>query len=413
MFSLRSYLVYPRPRRLNSTYYFSVHYKESLDTEGACRVKSSTSGTSQSRRAPILFVKTKDGSMRMCIDYRQLNNIRYQGSTIYSINSAEHFSKIDLHSGYCQLKVKRLMCTRLPLRLIMGITSSWLCLLMSLSTMSTFVLSCRHSKKNNYMLSLETEVSFLGHVVTAEGIQVDFKKIEVVVEWKKSKNMPKLQSFLVLASYYWRFVEGFSLSSFEKLKSVLTQAVEFVVYINVSHVSLGCVLMKDGKMLHEGNYLTHDLELAIVVFALKIWRHFLYGERCIIYINHKSLKYLLTQKELNLRQRKWVEFLKDYDYMIEYHPDKPNVVADALNRKAMTDLRAMFARVNMFEDGIFLAELQVKPSWVDEILVKQLSVKSLVQCLLQVDLGETSDFNLTATMFCVSGVGFIYLTTKS
>ncbi|KAA3473644.1 reverse transcriptase [Gossypium australe] len=112
------------------------------------------------------------------------------------------------------------------------------------------------------------------------------------------------------------------------------------------------------------NYPTHDLELAAVVFALKIWRHYLYGEKSIIYTDHKILKYLLTQKELNLRQRRWVELLKDYDCSIEYHPGKANVVANALSRKVISDLRAMFAHLSLYEDGSLLAELQVKPTWV-------------------------------------------------
>ena len=83
---------------------------------------------------------------------------------------------------------------------------------------------------------------------------------------------------------------------------------------------------------HEQNYPTHDLELAAVVFALKIWRHYLYGEKCRIYTDHK---YQLTQKELNLRQRRWLELFKDYDCIIDYHLGKVNVVADALSRKTM------------------------------------------------------------------------------
>ena len=89
---------------------------------------------------------------------------------------------------------------------------------------------------------------------------------------------------------------------------------------------------------HKTNYPTHDLELAVVVFALKIWRHYLYGETCQIFTVHKSLKYLLTQKELNLRQRRWLELIKDYELVIEYHPRKTNVVADALSRKSSASL---------------------------------------------------------------------------
>ncbi|KAL4273759.1 hypothetical protein GQ457_09G020940 [Hibiscus cannabinus] len=126
--------------------------------------------------------------------------------------------------------------------------------------------------------------------------------------------------------------------AFEKLKEALTNAPvliqpvsgkEFVVYSDASYVGLGGVLMQEGRVVayasrqlktHEKNYPTHDIELAAVVFALKIWRHYLYGERCMVYTDHKSLKYLMTQKELNLRQRRWLELLKDYDLSIEYHP---------------------------------------------------------------------------------------------
>ena len=86
---------------------------------------------------------------------------------------------------------------------------------------------------------------------------------------------------------------------------------------------------------HEQNYPTHDLELAAVVFTLKIWRHYLYGEKCRIFTNHKNLKYLLTHKELNLRQCRWLELFKDYDCIIDYHPGKANVVVDALSRRTI------------------------------------------------------------------------------
>ena len=126
-----------------------------------------------------------------------------------------------------------------------------------------------------------------------------------------------------------------------------TPGKEYILYSKVSRIGLGCVLMEDGKVVtyaskqlkpHEQNYPTHDLELVMVVFSLKIWQHYLYGVKCRIYIDHKSLKYLLMQKELNLRQRRWLELFKDYDCIINYHPGKANVVADALSRKAMTAL---------------------------------------------------------------------------
>ncbi|KAJ8900073.1 hypothetical protein K2173_024189 [Erythroxylum novogranatense] len=217
-----------------------------------------------------------------------------------------------------------------------------------------------------------------GHVISSEGIRVDPSKIEAIVNWKPPRNVTEVRSFVGLAGYYRRFVKGFSViaspltkllrkgvkyewsdrcqSSFDQLKNMLTEAPvlvqptagkEYVMYTDASGIGLGCVLMQEGKVIayasrqlktHEQNYPTHDLELAAVVFALKIWRHYLYGERCRIFTDHKSLKYLLTQKELNLRQRRWFELFKDYDCIVDYHPDKANVVADALSRKTISAL---------------------------------------------------------------------------
>jgi hypothetical protein len=117
----------------------------------------------------------------------------------------------------------------------------------------------------------------------------------------------------------------------------------FSIYCHMSGQGLACVLMQDGRVVayasqklskHEVNYPTHDLVLAAVVHALKIWRHYLVGKRCELYTDHKSLKYIFTQSNLNLRQRRWLELIKDYDLGINYHPRKANVVADALNRRS-------------------------------------------------------------------------------
>jgi len=116
----------------------------------------------------------------------------------------------------------------------------------------------------------------------------------------------------------------------------------FEVYCDASGTGLGCILVQDNRIIayasralqnHEKNYPTHDLELAAVVHALKIWRHHLMGTHCNIYTDHKSVKYIFTQADLNMRERRWLELIKDYDIEFHYHPRKANVVADALSRK--------------------------------------------------------------------------------
>nr|GEW98903.1 putative reverse transcriptase domain-containing protein [Tanacetum cinerariifolium] len=190
---------------------------------------------------------------------------------------------------------------------------------------------------------------------------------------KKDVGEASIRHFLGLAGYYRRFIEGFSKiaksmtkltqkgikfdwgekeeSAFQLIKQKLCSAPilalpegsrDFVVYCDASHKGLGSVLMQREKVIvyasrqlkiHETNYTTHDLELGSVVFALKIWRHYLYGTKCTVFTDHKSLKHILDQKELNMRQRRWLELLSDYNYDNRYHPRKANVVVDALSRK--------------------------------------------------------------------------------
>ena len=131
--------------------------------------------------------------------------------------------------------------------------------------------------------------------------------------------------------------------------------------------------MQEGKVIayasrqlmpYEKYYPTHDLELAAVVFALKIWRHYLYGTSCQVFTDHKSLKYLFTQKDLKMRQRRWLELLKDYDMQIQYHPSKANSVADALSRKLVGSLAC-------------LATVSAEPTIVEEVKTRQVEDKFL------------------------------------
>jgi hypothetical protein len=204
-----------------------------------------------------------------------------------------------------------------------------------------------------------TEVAFLGHVISARGVSVDPGKVKDVLNWIPPTTVSEIRSFLGLAGYYHRFIKDFSKigkpmtklleknkafewtkecqASFEELKKRLTSSPvlvlpdltkKFDIYCDASHQGLGCVLMQEGQVVcyasrqlrkHEENYPTHDLKLAAVVHAL-IWRHYLIGHRCEIYSDHKSLKYIFTQNDLNLRQRRWLELIKDYDLGINYHP---------------------------------------------------------------------------------------------
>ncbi|GJS99947.1 putative reverse transcriptase domain-containing protein [Tanacetum coccineum] len=217
------------------------------------------------------------------------------------------------------------------------------------------------------------KVQFLGHVIDSEGIHVDPVKIKSIKDWASPKSPTEIRQFLGLAGYYRRFIEGFSKiakpmtkltqkkvkfvwgdkqeAAFQLLKQKLCSAPilalpegseDFIAYCDASKKGLGAVLMQREKVIayasrqlkiHEKNYTTHDLELGAVVFALKIWRHYLYGTKCTVFTDHKSLQHILNQKELNIRQRCWLELLSDYDYEIRYHPGKANVVADALSKK--------------------------------------------------------------------------------
>ncbi|GJR12163.1 putative reverse transcriptase domain-containing protein [Tanacetum coccineum] len=291
------------------------------------------------RGAPILFVKKKDGSFRMCIDYRELNKLtvknRYplpriddlfdqlQGSSVYS--------KIDLRSGYHQLRVREEDIPKTAFRTRYGHYEF---------QVMPFGLT------NAPAVFMDLMNRFLGHVIDSEGIHVDPAKIESIKDWASPKSPTEIRQFLGLAGYYRRFIEGFL--KIAKPMTKLTQkrsslrSEDFIAYCDDSKKGLGAMLMQREKVIayasrqlkiYEKNYTTHDLELGAVVFALKIWRHYLYGTKCTVFTDHKSLQHILNQKELNMRQRRWLELLSDYNCEIRYHPEKENVVADALSRK--------------------------------------------------------------------------------
>ena len=210
--------------------------------------------------------------------------------------------------------------------------------------------------------------------MSTSGVSVDPEKVEAVMSWEWPKSVFEIRSFLGLVGYYRRFLEDFSRlaapmtrltrkevrfglddlceEAFQELKRRLTSAPilivpergqGYTVYCDASRAELGCVLMQSERLVaygsrqlknHEQNYPTHDMELAAVVFTLKIWLHYLYDEQFEVYSDHKSLKDIFKQRDLNMRQRRWMEFLEDYDFTLHYHPGKENLVADALSRKS-------------------------------------------------------------------------------
>ncbi|RVW79768.1 Transposon Ty3-G Gag-Pol polyprotein [Vitis vinifera] len=235
--------------------------------------------------APILFVKKNDGSMRLCIDYR-VNKVTARNKyplpriddLFDQLQGACVFSKIDLWFSYHQLRVRSEDVPKMLFELDMGIMNDILV----------------YSKSRN---EHERHLSIVLQALRDKQLYAKLKKCNAMSNWRRPNIVTEIRSFL-------------------------------------GWLGLGCVLMQHGKVVayasrqlkpYERNYPTHDLELAVVVFALKIWRHFLFGETCEIFTDHKSLKYLFSQKELNMRQRRWIELLKDYDCIIQYHLGKANV----------------------------------------------------------------------------------------
>ena len=208
-------------------------------------------------------------------------------------------------------------------------------------------------------------------------------------------------------------------ASFEKLKAFLIEAPiltqptygkEYMIFSDASLNGLGCVLMQEGKVVayasrklkpHDKNYPTHDLELTAIVFTLKIWRHYLYGEKCFIYTDHKSLKYFPSQRELNLRQRRWMELIKDYDCVIDYHLGKANVVAYALSRKLVQTLRALNAHLSLSDDSEIVAELIAKPDLLNRVLDAQKNDDKISAIVNQSVEGKETEFTMNKD-------GFVY-----
>nr|GEZ76218.1 retrotransposon protein, putative, Ty3-gypsy subclass [Tanacetum cinerariifolium] len=327
------------PNVVTGTFMLDNHYAFVLFDSGSNRSFMDTRFSSMLDIDPVKIELV----IRMCKDYRELNKLtiknRYpllrindlfdqlQGSSVYS--------KIDLRSGYHRLRIKeedipitafRTQYGHFEFQVMpFGLTNAPAVFMDLMNRvckpyLDKFIIvfighilvyskdeeeRVKHLKiilellkkdimyakfsKCDFWLDL---VQFMGHVIDRGGIHVDPAKIEAIKSWVVLTMPTEVRQFLRLAGYYRRFIE-----------------------------------------VHEENYTTYDLESKVVVFALRLRRHYLYGTKCVVFTNHKSLQFNLNRKEMNLRQRRWIKLLSDYDREIRYHRGKANVVADALNRK--------------------------------------------------------------------------------
>nr|ABA98065.2 retrotransposon protein, putative, Ty3-gypsy subclass [Oryza sativa Japonica Group] len=471
---------------------------EELESKGYVRPSSSTWG------APVLLVKKKDGSERMVIDYRALNEVTIKNKyplpriddLFDQLKGARVFSKIDLRSGYHQLKIRSADIPKTAFSTCYGLYE-FTVMSFGLTNAPAFFMNLMNKIFMEYLdqfvvvfiddiliyskngeehaehLRLIMEklrdhqlfakfskcefwldrVAFLGHVISSNGVKVDPSKVEAVLAWNPPKNVSEIRSFLGLAGYYRRFIEGFSKlarpmtellkkekkfqwsaaceDSFQEMKKRLTTAPvltlpdirkDFEIFCDASRQGLGCVLMQERKVVayasrqlrpHEVNYPTHDLELAAVVHALKIWRHYLIGNRCEVYTDHKSLKYIFTQTELNMRQRRWLELIKDYDLGIHYHPGKANVVADALSRKAYCNVAQIRPdqdhlcreleklRLTVVQSGV-PASLTVHPTLESQIREAQKDDEGIKELIKRIQEKKDTNFSIDdqGTVWC-------------
>ncbi|XP_058783906.1 uncharacterized protein LOC131658653 [Vicia villosa] len=367
--------------------------------------------------APVLLVKKKDGSMRLCIDYRQLNKVTIKNKSGYHPirvkNSDVSKTAFRTRYGHYEFLVMPFGVTNAPAvfmdymnRVFQPYLDQFVVIFIDdiliysktvdehmehlrivLSVLREKQLFAKLSKCEFWM----SEVKFLGHVISGGGVAVDPSKVEAVINWERPKNASEVRSFLGLAGYYRRFIMGFSKlalpmtrltrkevtfewnsdceRSFQRLKKKLTTAPVLIiedpdksyeVFCDASKKGLGGVLMQEGQVVayasrqlrsHEENYPTHDLELAAIVFALK--------------------------KELNMRQRRWMEYLKDFDFDLRYHPGKANKVADALSRKEIHVAELMMMEFNLMEE---CRNLSLQFVWAPTgVLISNLNVENVLR----------------------------------
>nr|GEX43418.1 retrotransposon protein, putative, Ty3-gypsy subclass [Tanacetum cinerariifolium] len=317
-------------------------------------IVESDKGVSRLKGAPVLFVKKKDGSFRMCIDYRELNKLtvknRYHVPKINDLfdqlQGSSVYSKINLRSGYHQLRIKEvdILITTFRTRYV---PFEFQVMSFGLTNAPAVFMDLMNRICKPYLDKFV--IVFIDDILVYSNDEEEHGKhlkniLGLLKKERLYANFSKCDFWLDSVQFLGHVIDR---SGVHKLCSAPILALpegtkDFVVYCDASLKGYGAVLMQREKVIayasrqlkvHEENYTTHDLELGAVVFALRLWRHYLYGTKCVVFTDHKSLQYILNRKELNLRQRRWIKLLSDYDCEIQYHPGKTNVVTDALSRK--------------------------------------------------------------------------------
>lgn len=377
--------------------------------------------------APVLFQKKKDGTFRLCIDFRGLNQCTIKNKyplprideLLDRLGGAKIFSKIDLRSGFYQVRIKEEDIPKTAFNTRFGhyefivmpfgltnapATFNRLMTDLFRKELDDFVLVFfddilvyskskeDHEQHLRHVLGIlrkaklyaklskcsffVEKVAYLGFIVSKDGIFPDPAKVEAVVSWPVPKNVSEVRGFLGLTGWCRVFVEKYAFIAgplteltkkeepflwtekrqiaFDRLKEILASepvlklpdfGKAFEVIVDACGQGLGGILQQEHHPIayesrqlrpHEKNYPTHDLELLAVVHALKKWRHYLLGRAFELVTDHKSLKWIFTQPELNMRQRRWVELLQEFSFEIKFRPGKCNQAADALSRRVIS-----------------------------------------------------------------------------